>query len=130
MRAAVADRRPHRWVEVRYDPGARPSPGAAVPGCPDPVPLGEAGRWAGFEPLTPKALGAPDAVAVTGSAERGRAVISLCRREGKGIVRPGRSPATLDGAFGAGQEPVRSGSPCRTARRATGSRPRPCSASR
>ncbi|MFF8607478.1 hypothetical protein ACF06X_16210 [Streptomyces sp. NPDC015346] len=100
VRAAVADWLGFGGVEVRYDPGARPAPGAAVPGCPDPVALGEAGRRAGFEPLIPRALGAPDAVSVTGSAARGRAVISLCWREGEGIVRLDQFPATLDGAFG------------------------------
>ncbi|MBT2438693.1 hypothetical protein J7E93_00835 [Streptomyces sp. ISL-36] len=100
VRAAVADWLGFGGVEVRYDPGARPSPGAGVPGCPDPVPPAEAGRLAGFEPLIPRALGAPDAVTVTGSAERGRAVISLCWREGEEIVRLDEFPARLDIGFG------------------------------
>ncbi|WP_395362801.1 hypothetical protein ACHGLA_22625 [Streptomyces sp. YH02] len=101
VRAAVAEWFGFGGVAVRIDPDGRPVRGAggAVPGCPDPVPLGEAGRLAGFEPLIPGALGAPDAVAVTGSAERGRAVISLCWRDGERTVRLDEFPARLDIGF-------------------------------
>ncbi|MFE4616341.1 hypothetical protein ACFRJ7_09530 [Streptomyces sp. NPDC056747] len=102
VRAAVADWFGFGGVTVRYDddPSGRGAPpGRAVPGCADPVPLAEAGRLAGFEPLIPKALGAPDAVAVTGSAERGRAVISLCWRDGERAVRLDEFPARLDIGF-------------------------------
>ncbi|MFE5713493.1 hypothetical protein ACFQ7J_22090 [Streptomyces sp. NPDC056501] len=102
VRAAVADWFGFGGVTVRYDddPSGRGAPpGGAVPGCADPVPLAEAGRLAGFEPLIPKALGAPDAVAVTGSAERGRAVISLCWRDGERTVRLDEFPARLDIGF-------------------------------
>jgi hypothetical protein len=86
VRAAVADWFRFGGVEVRYDPSATPSPGARVPGCPDPVPLAEAGRRAGFTPLVPEALGAPDAVSVTG-APKGRFVITLCWRERGRVIR-------------------------------------------
>ncbi|APE26408.1 MULTISPECIES: hypothetical protein [Streptomyces] len=100
VRAAVADWFGFGGVVVRYDPDGHGAPaGGAVPGCPEPVPLAEAGRLAGFEPLIPKALGAPDAVAVTGSAERGRAVISLCWRDGGRTVRLDEFPARLDIGF-------------------------------
>ncbi|WP_137993818.1 hypothetical protein [Streptomyces vilmorinianum] len=110
VRATVADWFGFGGVEVRYDPGARPRPGAAVPGCPDPVPLAEAAGRAGFEPLIPSALGTPDAVSVTGSAERGRAVISLCWRgdgggggggdgDGRRAIRLDEFPARLDIGF-------------------------------
>ncbi|MEU6883428.1 hypothetical protein [Streptomyces sp. NPDC046712] len=101
VRATVADWFGFGGVEVRYDPGAHPAPGAAVPGCPDPVPLEEAARRAGFTPLTPSALRTPDAVSVTGSAERGRAVVSLCwRGDGGRTVRLDEFPARLDMGFG------------------------------
>lgn len=100
VRAAVADWFGFGGVAVRYDPDGRHAPpGASVPGCPDPVPLAEAGRRAGFEPLVPGALGPPDAVAVTGSAERGRAVISLCWRDGGSTVRLDEFPGRLDIGF-------------------------------
>ncbi|MGJ5953688.1 hypothetical protein [Streptomyces neyagawaensis] len=86
VRAAVADWFRFGGVEVRYDPSVTPSPGARVPGCPDPVPLAEAGRRAGFTPLVPEALGAPDAVSVTG-APKGRSVITLCWRERGRVIR-------------------------------------------
>lgn len=100
VRATVADWFGFGGVEVRYDPGARPAPGAAVPGCSPAVPLKEAGRKAGFEPLIPTALGVPDAVSVTGSAERGRAVISLCWHGADGAtVRLDEFPARLEASF-------------------------------
>ncbi|MEU3431291.1 hypothetical protein [Streptomyces gardneri] len=102
VRAAVADWFGFGGVTVRYahDPAGRTAPpGGAVPGCSDPVPAAEAGRRAGFEPVIPGALGAPDAVSVTGSAERGRAVISLCWRVGERTVRLDEFPARLDIGF-------------------------------
>ncbi|MGJ5800920.1 hypothetical protein ACSCB1_17590 [Streptomyces europaeiscabiei] len=86
VRAAVADWFHFGGVEVRYDPSATPSPGAEVPGCPDPVPLAEAERRAGFAPLVPGALGAPDAVSVT-RAPKDRFVITLCWDERGHTVR-------------------------------------------
>ncbi|MGW2016199.1 hypothetical protein [Streptomyces sp. NPDC001927] len=101
VRATVAEWFGFGGVEVRYDPGARPAPGAAVPGCTEgAVPPAEAGRRAGFEPLIPSALGTPDAVSVTGSAELGRAVISLCwRGKDGGTVRLDEFPARLEPGF-------------------------------
>ncbi|MFF1507634.1 hypothetical protein [Streptomyces sp. NPDC058326] len=100
VRAAVAEWFGFGGVTVRYDPDGHGVPvGGTVPGCPEPVPLAEAGRRAGFEPLIPQALGAPDAVAVTGSAARGRAVISLCWRDGERTVRLDEFPARLDIGF-------------------------------
>ncbi|MFG3036877.1 hypothetical protein ACGFYZ_08250 [Streptomyces sp. NPDC048330] len=99
VRATVADWFGFGGVAVRYDPeGSVPAAGA-VPGCPDPVPLREAGRLAGFEPLVPGALGVPDAVSVTGSAVHGRAVITLCWREGERGVRLDEFPGRLDIGF-------------------------------
>ncbi|GGS68923.1 hypothetical protein GCM10010222_07140 [Streptomyces tanashiensis] len=100
VRAAVADWFGFGGVSVRYDPeGGRAPSGGAVPGCPGPVSLAEAGRRAGFAPLIPGALGAPDAVAVTGAAERGWAVISLCWRDGERTVRLDEFPARLELGF-------------------------------
>ncbi|MFF9069037.1 hypothetical protein ACF09E_27140 [Streptomyces sp. NPDC014891] len=100
VRAAVAEWFGFGGVAVRYEPDGRRVPaGGPVPGCPEPVPLADAGRLAGFEPLIPGALGPPDAVAVTGSAERGRAVISLCWRDGERTVRLDEFPAGLDLGF-------------------------------
>ncbi|MFD3944164.1 hypothetical protein [Streptomyces sp. NPDC058579] len=100
VRAAVAEWFGFGGVEVRYDPWAYPRADPPVPGCPDPVPLEEAARRAGFEPLLPSALRPPDAVSVTGSAERGRAVISLCwRGDGTHTVRLDQFPARLGVGF-------------------------------
>ncbi|MFI8518344.1 hypothetical protein ACIGEZ_11050 [Streptomyces sp. NPDC085481] len=100
VRATVVDWLGFGGVDVRYEPGASPAPGAAaVPGCPDPVPAEEAARRAGFEPLIPAALGAPDAVTVTGAEPRG--VIGLCWRTPDGrTVRLDEFPARLDIGFG------------------------------
>lgn len=80
VRAAVLDWFDFGGVEVRYDPSAVPSPGAEVPGCGRSVSLAQAERRAGFEPLVPSALGAPDVVTVT-AEPRGRSLVSLCWRE-------------------------------------------------
>lgn len=99
VRAAVADFFSFGGVEVRYDPSATPSPGARVPGCPEPVPLAEAGRRAGFAPLVPKALGPPDAVSVT-RAPKDRFVITLCWDERGGTVRLDEYAARLAPEYG------------------------------
>ncbi|MFB6841251.1 hypothetical protein [Streptomyces sp. NPDC056361] len=99
VRATVADWFGFGGVAVRYDPDAHVPAGGTVPGCPEPVPLADAGRLAGFEPLIPEALGVPDAVVVTGSAARGRAVIGLCWRDGDRTVRLDEFPARLDIGF-------------------------------
>lgn len=98
VRAAVMDWFDFGGVEVRYDPSAVPSPGAEVPGCGRSVSLGQAGHRAGFEPLVPEALGAPDTVTVT-DEPRGRFLVSLCWREGGRAVRLDEFPERLDPAF-------------------------------
>ncbi|MER7519995.1 hypothetical protein [Streptomyces sp. NPDC126499] len=105
VRAGVVEWLGFGGVDVRYEPGARPAPGAAVPGCPDRgagTGLAEAGRRAGFAPVLPGALGAPDGVAVTGV--RPRAVVGLCWRAGEGkekgsAVRLDVFPGRLDLGF-------------------------------
>ncbi|WP_326578386.1 hypothetical protein OG889_16415 [Streptomyces sp. NBC_00481] len=99
VRAAVADWFHFGGVEVRYDPSATPSPGARVPGCPDPVPLAEAERRAGFAPLVPGALGTPDAVSVT-RAPKDRFVITLCWDERGDTVRLDEYAARLAPEYG------------------------------
>ncbi|MFL5998815.1 MAG: hypothetical protein ACJ736_31745 [Streptomyces sp.] len=98
VRAAVLDWFDFGGVEVRYDPSAVPSPGAEVPGCGRSVSLAQAERRAGFEPLVPSALGAPDVVTVT-AEPRGRSLVSLCWRERGDIVRLDEYPARLDIGF-------------------------------
>ncbi|MEU7467320.1 hypothetical protein AB0A94_01940 [Streptomyces sp. NPDC044984] len=98
VRAAVTDWFGFGGVEVRYDPSAVPSPGAEVPGCGRSVSLGEAERRAGFRPLLPKALGAPDGVTVNG-LPRGRFLVSLCWREQGRTIRLDEFPARLDVTF-------------------------------
>ncbi|MGW4019826.1 hypothetical protein [Streptomyces sp. NPDC005009] len=98
VRAAVIDWFGFGGVEVRYDPSAVPSPGAEVPSCGRSLSLGEAERRAGFAPLVPKALGAPDAVTVSG-LPRGRSLVSLCWREQGRTIRLDEFPARLDVTF-------------------------------
>ncbi|MGW3666806.1 hypothetical protein [Streptomyces sp. NPDC005141] len=99
VRAAVVDWFGFGGVEVRYDPSAVPSAGARVPGCPGrSLTPAQAGRRAGFEPLVPDALGAPDAVTVT-SGPGGRLLMSLCWREHGHTVRIDAYPARLDIGF-------------------------------
>ncbi|CAL9558542.1 hypothetical protein SUDANB176_04595 [Streptomyces sp. enrichment culture] len=98
VRAAVSDWFGFGGVEVRHDPSAMPSPGAEVPGCGRSVPLGEAERRAGFAPLVPRALGTPDAAAVSG-LPRGRFLVTLCWREEGRTIRLDQFPARLDLAF-------------------------------
>jgi hypothetical protein len=95
VRAAVIDWFGFGGVEVRYDPSTAPPPGAEVPGCGRSVSLGEAERRAGFTPLVPKALGAPDALTVSG-LPRGRFLVSLCWREQGRTIRLDEFPARLD----------------------------------
>ncbi|MFI6015425.1 hypothetical protein ACIBAG_42820 [Streptomyces sp. NPDC051243] len=98
VRAAVFDWFGFAGVEVRYDPSAVPSPGAAVPGCADSVSLAQAEHRAGFEPLVPQKLGHPDAAAVTGEP-RGRLAVSLCWRENGRTIRLDERRASLDIGF-------------------------------
>nr|WP_051094973.1 hypothetical protein [Streptomyces sp. LaPpAH-108] len=98
-RAALLDWFGFGGVEVRYDPSAVPSPGAEVPGCGrSSVTLAQAARQAGFAPLVPDALGAPDAVTVSGEAH-GRFLVTLCWRERGRTVRLDEFPAWLDIGF-------------------------------
>ncbi|WP_217235101.1 hypothetical protein [Streptomyces sp. AC555_RSS877] len=98
VRAAVLDWFDFGGVEVRYDPSAAPSTGAEVPGCGRPVSLAQAEREAGFEPLVPPALGAPDTVSVSDEPQ-GRFLVSLCWREQGRTVRLDQYPASLDVGF-------------------------------
>ncbi|MFJ8634383.1 hypothetical protein [Streptomyces sp. NPDC093568] len=98
VRAAVLDWFDFAGVEVRYDPSAVPTPGAEVPGCGHSVSLAQAEQRAGFEPLVPKELGAPDTVAVA-SEPRGRFVVSLCWREDGRTIRLDERRASLDIGF-------------------------------
>ncbi|WP_405470717.1 hypothetical protein [Streptomyces canus] len=98
VRAAVLDWFDFGGVEVRYDPSAVPSPGAEVPGCGRSVSLAQAERRAGFEPLVPSALGAPDVVTVT-AEPRGRSLVSLCWRERGDTIRLDEYRARLDIGF-------------------------------
>ncbi|KAB1146072.1 hypothetical protein F7R91_17330 [Streptomyces luteolifulvus] len=98
VRAAVVDWFGFGGVEVRHDPSAVPSPGAEVPGCGHAVPRAEAARRAGFEPLVPGALGAPDAVTVAVEPQ-GRFLVSLCWREQGRTIRLDEYPARLDIGF-------------------------------
>jgi hypothetical protein len=99
VRAAVVDWFGFGGVEVRYDPSATPSPRAEVPGCGGPsLTLAEAERQAGFAPLTPPALGTPDAVTVT-REPKGRFLMSLCWHEQGHTVRLDEFPARLDPGF-------------------------------
>ncbi|WP_406494860.1 hypothetical protein OHB06_30645 [Streptomyces sp. NBC_01604] len=98
VRAAVLDWFDFGGVEVRYDPSAAPSTGAEVPGCEGSLSLTGAEREAGFEPLVPPALGAPDAVSVTDEPQ-GRFLVSLCWREQGHTIRLDQYPAGLDIGF-------------------------------
>ncbi|MEI5006661.1 hypothetical protein RB196_04320 [Streptomyces sp. PmtA] len=98
VRAAVVDWFGFGGVEVRYTPSAPPPPGAGVPACGAPLPLGEAGRRAGFAPPVPRSLGEPDAVSLT-AVPGGRFAIALCWYEPTGTVRLDAFPARLDLGF-------------------------------
>ncbi|MET8431286.1 hypothetical protein ABZV61_00550 [Streptomyces sp900116325] len=100
VRATVADWFDFGGVEVRYDPSAPAPerPGTPVPGCDTPVTLSEAARRSGFRPVVPPALGAPEAVAVTGLPE-GRSMVTLCWRENGRTVRLDEFLSRLDPYF-------------------------------
>ncbi|MBD0839245.1 hypothetical protein [Streptomyces sp. TRM68416] len=98
VRAAVFDWFGFGGVEVRYDPSARPTASAEVPGCHGSLSLAQAERRAGFAPAVPDALGAPDAVTVTGEPQ-GRYRVSLCWDEGGRTVRLDEFRASLDVGF-------------------------------
>ncbi|MGN5633029.1 hypothetical protein [Streptomyces sp. AC154] len=101
VRAAVMDWFDFGGVEVRYDPSG-PAVGRAgepVPGCAaEPVAPARAGELAGFGPLVPKELGAPDAVSLTRLPE-GRSMITLCWREDGRTVRLDEFASALDPYF-------------------------------
>ncbi|GAA3814584.1 hypothetical protein [Streptomyces chiangmaiensis] len=98
VRAAVIDWFDFGGVEVRYDPTARPSPGAEVPDCGKSMSLTQARHRTGFTPLVPDALGTPDGATVTGEPG-GRFLVSLCWREHGHTVRLDEYPARLDVGF-------------------------------
>ncbi|MFI5793409.1 hypothetical protein [Streptomyces sp. NPDC051677] len=98
VRAAVVDWFDFGGVEVRYDPSASPDPGAKAPACGGSLSLAEARLAAGFEPLVPDALGAPDEVAVTREPQ-GRFLISLCWSVDDRPIRLDEYPAHLDVSF-------------------------------
>ncbi|MDT9698990.1 hypothetical protein [Streptomyces sp. P17] len=98
VRAAVFDWFGFGGVEVRYDPSARPSASAEVPRCEGSVSLAQAERRAGFEPVLPPELGAPDAVTVTGEP-RGRFLVSLCWQVDGRTIRLDEFSARLDTGF-------------------------------
>ncbi|MET8328746.1 hypothetical protein [Streptomyces sp. NPDC005181] len=100
VRAAVADWFDFGGVEVRYDPSAPAPerPGAPVPGCDTSVTLSEAARRSGFRPVVPSALGAPEAVAVTGLPD-GRSMVTLCWQEDGRTVRLDEFLSRLDPYF-------------------------------
>ncbi|MFI6091614.1 hypothetical protein [Streptomyces sp. NPDC051218] len=98
VRAAVFEWFDFGGVEVRYDPSAPPPTKAGMPGCGDGVSLSEAERRAGFAPVVPGVLGAPDAVAVT--REPGaRVLITLCWRDDGRTIRLDEFAARLDQSF-------------------------------
>lgn len=100
VRAAVMDWFDFGGVEVRYDPfgPAAGRPGAPVPGCAAPVAPARAERLAGFRPMVPQELGAPDAVSVTRLPEH-RSMITLCWRESGRTVRLDEFASALDPYF-------------------------------
>ncbi|MGA4966744.1 hypothetical protein [Streptomyces pseudogriseolus] len=98
VRATVSDWFGFHGVRVRQDPSAVPSPGARVPDCGRSLSLAEAERRAGFAPLVPEALGAPDAVTVS-ALPRGRFLMSLCWREEGRTVRLDEFAGGLDYMF-------------------------------
>ncbi|MFE2090773.1 hypothetical protein [Streptomyces sp. NPDC059460] len=100
VRATVADWFDFGGVDVRYDPSAPvpARPGAPVPGCGTPVTTEEAARRSGFRPVVPGALGAPDAVSVSGLPE-GRWMVTLCWQEEGRTIRLDEFAAPLDPYF-------------------------------
>lgn len=121
VRATVVDWFDFGGVEVRYAPSSAPSPGTPSPGMPsrpsapvmsdtpgpdcgaperipDPLSPAEAARRAGFGPVVPAVLGAPDTVTVTGLPE-GRSMVTLCWREKDGAIRLDEFSSGLDPYF-------------------------------
>ncbi|MFE6284982.1 hypothetical protein [Streptomyces sp. NPDC057877] len=98
VRAAVVDWFGFGGIEVRYDPSAPPPTPAEVPGCGRSVSLARAEREAGFRPVVPDALGAPDAVSVSREPQ-GRFLVTLCWRERGRTIRLDEHPARLDVGF-------------------------------
>ncbi|MET9493226.1 hypothetical protein [Streptomyces sp. NPDC006552] len=98
VRATVTDWFALGEVEVRYEPSAVPSSETRVPGCGAALPLEQAVRQAGFTPLLPAELGAPDAVAVTRESND-RALFTVCWRDSGRTVRLDEYPARLDIGF-------------------------------
>ncbi|MGW3657942.1 hypothetical protein ACWD6R_20575 [Streptomyces sp. NPDC005151] len=100
VRATVADWFDFGGVDVRYDPSAPvpEQPGAPVPGCGTPVTTAEAARRSGFRPVVPRALGAPDAVSVSG-LPGGRWMVTLCWQEEGRTIRLDEFAAPLDPYF-------------------------------
>ncbi|MGW5635191.1 hypothetical protein [Streptomyces sp. NPDC003832] len=100
VRAVVLDWFGFGGVEVRHDPSARPSASAEVPRCERAGSMspGQAARRAGFEPVVPAALGAPDAVTVD-AEPKGRFLVSLCWEEDGRVIRLDEFRARLDIGF-------------------------------
>lgn len=98
VRAEVLDWFGFGGVQVRYDPSAVPSASAHVPDCGGSLSLAEAERRAGFAPVVPDALGAPDAVTVS-REPRGPSLVSLCWHADGDTVRLDEFPAWLDAGF-------------------------------
>ncbi|WP_190139413.1 hypothetical protein [Streptomyces longispororuber] len=99
VRAAVVEWFDFGGVEVRYDPSP-PPPSGGPPGCGSrSVSLERAAREAGFEPVVPRGLGAPDAVTVA-RAPAGRSSVTLCWvADGGRTVRLDEFPSPLDPGF-------------------------------
>ncbi|MGP3952408.1 hypothetical protein [Streptomyces sp. 7N604] len=118
VRAAVTDWFDFGGVGVRYDPSAAPPTDAGEagtgpagadglrggpPACRGGLGLEDAARRAGFRPLVPSGLGAPDAVELSAD----RRVLSLCWTPGErgsaapadGVVRLDELRATIHPAF-------------------------------
>ncbi|MFE5793995.1 hypothetical protein ACFQ8C_15655 [Streptomyces sp. NPDC056503] len=97
VRAAVVEWLGFGGVAVEYAPGAPPVAPAKVPGCPDPVPVAEAARRAGFAPPLPEGVTG----AVTSVAGRApTAVVGVCWRTAEGVVvRLDGFPGALDPGF-------------------------------
>ncbi|MFD9503511.1 hypothetical protein [Streptomyces sp. NPDC060035] len=120
VRAAVVEWFDFGGVQVRYAPSAEPpghagtsrapdvgstgapdvseTPPDGVPDCTASVPMAEAARRAGFRPVVPGELGAPDAVAVTGLPE-GRWMVTLCWHERGRTIHLDEFASALDPYF-------------------------------
>ncbi|MFF2780131.1 hypothetical protein ACFVU3_35155 [Streptomyces sp. NPDC058052] len=97
VRAAVVEWLGVGGVAVEYAPGAPPVAAEEVPGCPDPVPVAEAARRAGFAPPLPEGV-AGAVTSVTGREPA--AVVGVCWRSAAGaVVRLDVFPGALDPGF-------------------------------